>query len=151
MHANPARALPKHGDPGRVPVEHVDVLVHPLQRCHLVTQAHIAAQQVVAKAEETKGPEPVVDGDQDHVLLQQRGMVVLVGRAQRETTAVDPEHDGLLLRSVQGSIWQEDVEEETILATASLSSVLTKCLNLDKSKCLKRLSVGRAKNIYVFV
>ena len=56
--------------------------------------------------------EPVVDGDEDHLLLNESSHSVEILRAEGESSAVYPEHDG----SVDGSeVGGEDVESKTIL------------------------------------
>ena len=78
----------------------------------LVPQSHVAAHQIVAEGEEAEDVEPVVDGDQDHLLLDEIPHPVEVLGPNMETPAMNEEHDG----SVEaGDVGGEDVESQTVL------------------------------------
>ena len=79
----------------------------------LVPQSHVAAHQVVAEGEEAEDVEPVVDGDQDHVLLHHVLPAQPAVAANTELAAVDVHNHGLLGGRVQAP--REDVEVQAVL------------------------------------
>ena len=56
---------------------------------HLVEKPHVAGDLVIRQAHEAERPDPVLDGDQDHVPLQQLAGPCSYVAAQLEGAAVD--------------------------------------------------------------
>ena len=103
-----------------VAAELLDVLLHPLEHHDLVLDAKVAGGEAVPGGEEAEGPQAVVEGDEDDVVLQQVVGAEEVGgsSAHDESPAVDVDHDGaLLLVQLRGV----DVEEEAVLVSGGLA------------------------------
>ena len=67
---SPSR-LSHYGDVAVVPSKGSDVLLDPLQGQDLVVEAHVARDLVALQGEEAEGAQAIVDGDQDHALIQE--------------------------------------------------------------------------------
>lgn len=114
---DPAGAFPEYRHFRRVPVKLVDIVLHPLQRQHLVLHAVIARQNAVFGAQEpwktvmmvrrarlrkvstvnelTERPDPVVERHDDDVLVQQivRPVQAQTAGARTEAATGDPDHN----------------------------------------------------------
>ena len=116
-HGPAAGRLAEDGHVARVATESGDVVAHPAQRRDLVEDAVVAGagegRVDGVDGQETEHPEAVVDGDDDDVAAgRERRSVVVVARAHRVGTAVDPHHDGA---GTAISLGCEDVQIQAIL------------------------------------
>ena len=66
-----SRVLAEYRHLVRVAAELADVCLDPVEDHHLVPQSLVAGGGLVVCGEEAEGAEPVVEGDEDDVLLQQ--------------------------------------------------------------------------------
>ena len=115
--AEPSGGLAKDSHIAGVAAEPGDVGAHPFQGGLLIHDPVVAGRAVgIAQGgvgQEAHGPEPVVDGDNDHAPGNEGGSF-RIGRgvAGGEGTAVDPDHDGI------GALARRrmDVEVEAVFA-----------------------------------
>ena len=76
-------------------------LAHTHTCTHLVHHAVVARRVLVLRAEEAEHAQPVVDGDQDDLLVQDVVGFVLGGRPADEVAPVDPHQDRAFLAGDQ--------------------------------------------------
>ena len=114
------RRLPDDGNVVRIAAEPGDVVANPLQRRDLVEQAIVAGRpgfgfrRKLRMGEKSQRPEPVIEIDDDDVVLRQVLAAVKrhAGRAHEERTAVDEDDD----RRVGQPGLRPDIEVEAVLA-----------------------------------
>ena len=116
-----ATGLPEDHHAIRVSAEVLDVVAHPLERRPEILNTYIrrfrpllAAQ--IREMQESEDVEPMIDGHDDDVFfLREIRPVVeqVIARADGETTAVHPHHDGTCLVVEPG---REHVDAQAVLA-----------------------------------
>ncbi len=128
QHADVHRAggLAEDGDVVGVAAEAGDVVVNPAEGEDLIHEA-VVARGVMRRfadefgmREEAEDAEAVVEGDDEHAVVEQRALGVETARtgAAEVGAAVDPEHDG-----EQASGWPcggDDVEKEAVFLAGAL-------------------------------
>ena len=109
----PSCGLPEESELILVPPELSDVVPDPVEGEGLVPQPHVAGDLLTGGGEEAEGPQPVVDGDQDHATVHEvlRPVVPRGPGAGGEGSAVDPDHDRGGLSIVQDTVWSRDEQE----------------------------------------
>ena len=120
QHALATGRLSEDRDAPGVAAERFDVVLDPAQRGDLIEKAeiHRAARRRALErrmSEEAQMAQPVVDTDDDHAALRQRGPVVdgKPAAAENQGTAVQPHHHRLPL-AAGARCRREDVERETV-------------------------------------
>ncbi len=117
-----AAGLAEERDVARIAAEGCDVVAHPFERCDDVEVAQVAGVGVAlaAHAREVQvpdGAEPVIDGDDDNVVMSSQPRAVITHESTRAAgvaAAVQPDHDGAFTRSADTGC--PDIQAQAVLA-----------------------------------
>merc|ERR1719187_2871657 len=81
------------GDSARVSTKVEDVVLDPVQCCHLVMETIVPRGGLILGGEEPEGVQSVLDGDQDHILLKHVLRAKVIAATKYEGTSMYVEDD----------------------------------------------------------